>query len=152
MPRREEAGKPLLSVRQRASLPFFGLPYNLSSAINPKNLCPAPGRGKRSGCVPESLAWPGPRRPGGKRRGSPSQPLRGDPGPRRAGGSAPTQTRCGGWVQPKGFGIGWHRSEKSHNGFRGGVKETARKAATLSLKTIEEPDRRANRGLGRFAF
>lgn len=99
----------------------------------------------------------GARKPGrgrgdrGQSRRSPSRPLRGDPGPRRA---APTQPRCGEWVQPKGFGIGWHGSEKSHNGFKGGGggEEISRKAATPTLKTVEEPDRRGNRGLGRFAF
>lgn len=57
-------------------------------------------------------------------RVSPSRPLRGDSGPRRTGGSASTRTRCGGWVQPRGFGIGWHRSEYNHSGFKGS-KETS---------------------------
>lgn len=38
------------------SLSFLGLPYNLSSEMGTKNLCPAPRKGKQSGCVPGSLA------------------------------------------------------------------------------------------------
>lgn len=98
--------------------------------------------------MPESLA--GAAETAGRAGEAPPGPSAGTPAPAEPRRHSPVAASG---CSPRDLGSAGTGLKRVTTDLRGGGgEEISRKAATPTLKTVEEPDRRGNRGLGRFAF